>query len=41
MSVDPAFLAKISLFAPLDDDERAVLAQAMVDRQATMPRSGD
>jgi CRP/FNR family transcriptional regulator, cyclic AMP receptor protein len=33
MSVDPAFLAKISLFAPLDDDERAVLAQAMVDRQ--------
>jgi CRP/FNR family transcriptional regulator, cyclic AMP receptor protein len=31
MSVDPAFL--ISLFAPLDDDERAVLAQAMVDRQ--------
>jgi len=33
MSVDPAFLAKISLFAPLDDDERAVLAQAMVGRQ--------
>jgi CRP/FNR family cyclic AMP-dependent transcriptional regulator len=33
MSVDSAFLAKISLFAPLDDDERAVLAQAMVDRQ--------
>src|SRR5262249_13148998 len=33
MSVDPAFLAKISLFAPLDDDERAVLAQAMGDRQ--------
>jgi len=33
MSVDPAFLAKISLFAPLDDDERAVLTQAMVDRQ--------
>src|SRR6516165_6228711 len=33
VSVDPAFLAKISLFAPLDDDERAVLAQAMVDRQ--------
>ena len=30
---NPAFLAKISLFAPLDDDERAVLAQAMVDRQ--------
>src|SRR5262252_6691489 len=33
MSVDPAFLAEISLFAPLDDDERALLAQAMVDRQ--------
>src|SRR5262249_34955799 len=33
MSVDPAFLAKISLFAPLDDDERGVLAQAMGDRQ--------
>jgi uncharacterized membrane protein len=33
MSIDPAFLAKISLFAPLDDDERAVLAQAMVDRE--------
>jgi hypothetical protein len=26
MSVDPAFLAKISLFAPLDDDERAILS---------------
>jgi CRP/FNR family transcriptional regulator, cyclic AMP receptor protein len=33
MSIDPAFLAKISLFAALDDDERAVLAQAMVARQ--------
>jgi len=45
MSVDPAFLAKISLFAPLDDDERAVLAQAMVDRQVkpgeVLLRAGD
>jgi len=32
MAVDPGFLAKISLFSPLDDDERAVLAQAMQER---------
>jgi CRP/FNR family transcriptional regulator, cyclic AMP receptor protein len=45
MSVDPGFLAKISLFTPLDDDERAVLAQAMAERQVkageVMFRSGD
>src|SRR5262249_31220603 len=33
MSVDPAVLAPISLFAPLDDHQRAGLAQAMCDRQ--------
>src|SRR6266850_3147471 len=32
MAVDPAFLAQISLFTQLDDDERAVLAQAMIKR---------
>ncbi|HEY3805622.1 MAG TPA: DUF1003 domain-containing protein [Kofleriaceae bacterium] len=32
MSVDPGFLANLSLFAMLDDDERAVLAAAMQER---------
>jgi uncharacterized membrane protein len=32
MAVDPAFLANISLFAQLDDDERSVLASAMQER---------
>jgi CRP/FNR family transcriptional regulator, cyclic AMP receptor protein len=32
MAVDPAFLANISLFAQLDDDERSVLAACMVER---------
>jgi CRP/FNR family transcriptional regulator, cyclic AMP receptor protein len=32
MAVDPAFLANISLFAMLDDDERSVLAAAMQER---------
>ncbi len=33
MGIDPAFLAQISLFAQLDDDERTVLAQAMLERE--------
>jgi CRP/FNR family transcriptional regulator, cyclic AMP receptor protein len=32
MAVDAAFLANLSLFATLDDDERAVLAAAMSER---------
>jgi CRP/FNR family cyclic AMP-dependent transcriptional regulator len=32
MAVDPGFLAHISLFAQLDDDERSVLAASMVER---------
>jgi uncharacterized membrane protein len=32
MAVDPAFLANLSLFAMLDDDERTVLAAAMQER---------
>ena len=32
MAVDPAFLANLSMFATLDDDERAVLAAAMQER---------
>ena len=32
MAVDAAFLAKISLFQQLDDDERGVLAQVMVEK---------
>jgi uncharacterized membrane protein len=33
MAVDPAFLANISLFAQLDDDERSVLAASMVEQR--------
>ena len=32
MAVDPTFLANISLFAQLDDDERSLLAASMVER---------
>ncbi|MGE0546915.1 MAG: DUF1003 domain-containing protein [Kofleriaceae bacterium] len=32
MGIDPGFLAQISLFAQLDDDERGVLAQQMSER---------
>jgi CRP/FNR family cyclic AMP-dependent transcriptional regulator len=32
MAVDPGFLAQISLFTQLDDDERSVLAQSMIER---------
>jgi CRP/FNR family transcriptional regulator, cyclic AMP receptor protein len=32
MVVDPAFLASISLFSQLDDDERSLLAASMVER---------
>jgi len=32
MAVDPTFLANISLFTQLDDDERSVLAASMVER---------
>jgi CRP/FNR family cyclic AMP-dependent transcriptional regulator len=32
MVVDPGFLAQISLFTQLDDDERTVLAQSMIER---------
>ncbi|HEY0254331.1 MAG TPA: cyclic nucleotide-binding domain-containing protein, partial [Kofleriaceae bacterium] len=35
MGVDPAFLAKLTLFNQLDDDERGVLAQSMQVRQVT------
>ena len=34
MAVDPGFLASISLFQQLDDDERSVLASAMLERAA-------
>lgn len=34
MAVDPEFLANVSLFAGLDDDERTVLAAAMNERTA-------
>jgi len=33
MAVDPGFLASISLFQQLDDDERSVLASAMLERE--------
>ncbi|HVV87916.1 MAG TPA: DUF1003 domain-containing protein [Kofleriaceae bacterium] len=35
MPTDPAFLAQFKLFAQLDDDERAVLAQAVHNRPVT------
>jgi CRP/FNR family transcriptional regulator, cyclic AMP receptor protein len=38
MAVDPGFLASISLFQQLDDDERSVLASAMQERAA---KAGD
>jgi CRP/FNR family transcriptional regulator, cyclic AMP receptor protein len=45
MAVDAAFLAKISLFQQLDDDERSVLAQVMVEKAVvpgeTLFRAGD
>jgi CRP/FNR family transcriptional regulator, cyclic AMP receptor protein len=45
MAVDPAFLANISLFQQLDDDERGVLASAMVERAVkageTLFRAGE
>ena len=33
MAVDPGFLAQISLFTQLDDDERTVLAHSMIERE--------
>ena len=45
MTVDPAFLANISLFAMLDDDERSVLAASMLERAVAVGeclfRAGD
>lgn len=45
MAVDASFLAKISLFQQLDDDERGVLAQVMVEKTVapgeTLFRSGE
>src|SRR6185503_12769778 len=45
MAADPAFLAQISLFQQLDDDERGVLAQVMAERQVapgeTLFRAGE
>jgi len=45
MGIDPSFLAQISLFAQLDDDERGVLAQSMQEREVTagevLFRAGD
>ena len=45
MGIEPAFLAQIGLFAQLDDDERTVLAQSMVERSVTVGevifKSGD
>jgi CRP/FNR family cyclic AMP-dependent transcriptional regulator len=45
MAVDPAFLASISLFSQLDDDERSLLAASMVERQVkvgeTLFKTGD
>ena len=38
MAVDPGFLANISLFSQLDDDERSVLAASMVERSV---KTGD
>lgn len=35
MGIDPGFLAQITLFAQLDDDERGVLAQSMLERDVT------
>jgi uncharacterized membrane protein len=35
MAADPAFLAQISLFQQLDDDERSVLANVMAEKQVT------
>ena len=36
MGVDPTFLAQISMFTQLDDDERGVLAQVMLERAVTV-----
>ena len=45
MAADPAFLAQISLFQQLDDDERGVLAQVMAEKQVapgeTLFRAGE
>ena len=45
MGVDPTFLAQISMFAQLDDDERGVLAQVMLERTVavgdTLFRAGE
>lgn len=45
MAADPSFLAQISLFQQLDDDERAVLAGVMAEKQAqpgdTLFRAGE
>jgi len=45
MAADPAFLAQISLFQQLDDDERGVLAQVMAEKQVapgeTLFRQGE
>jgi uncharacterized membrane protein len=45
MGVDPTFLAQISLFTQLDDDERGVLAQVMVEKTVavgdTLFRAGE
>src|SRR4051812_11131531 len=38
MAVDPGFLAQISLFTQLDDDEREVLAHSMIERDV---KAGD
>ena len=38
MGIDPGFLAQISLFAQLDDDERSVLAQVMAEQAAHRAR---
>jgi uncharacterized membrane protein len=45
MGVEPSFLAQISLFTQLDDDERGVLAQAMIEKTVavgdTLFRAGE
>jgi CRP/FNR family transcriptional regulator, cyclic AMP receptor protein len=45
MAIEPSFLAQITLFAQLDDDERGVLAQSMQERAVKagelLFRSGD
>jgi CRP/FNR family cyclic AMP-dependent transcriptional regulator len=45
MAADPAFLAQISLFQQLDDDERSVLAQVMAEKTVapgeTLFRAGE